>query len=85
MAIDSPLLQVLKAQADAEGRECVVGALIADSADRVFVQKRSTNRRLFPGCWDIAGGHVEPGEMLEQALAREIREETGLEPRLECS
>jgi 8-oxo-dGTP diphosphatase len=41
------------------------------------VQKRSPDRVLFPGCWDIPGGHVEPDETLYQALAREIEEETG--------
>jgi 8-oxo-dGTP pyrophosphatase MutT (NUDIX family) len=30
-----------------------------------------------PGTWDVAGGHVEPGETPQQALAREIEEETG--------
>jgi hypothetical protein len=54
-----------------------VGALIIDRAGRVFVQKRAPDRKLFPGCWDIAGGHVEPGESLHQALGREIQEETG--------
>ncbi|GIG00144.1 hypothetical protein Cci01nite_52370 [Catellatospora citrea] len=34
-------------------------------------------RKLFPGAWDIVGGHVEPGETPEDALAREISEETG--------
>ena len=34
-------------------------------------------RGLFPGTWDIVGGHVEAGETPEQALAREIEEETG--------
>jgi 8-oxo-dGTP pyrophosphatase MutT (NUDIX family) len=32
---------------------------------------------LFPGCWDIIGGHVEPNETLEITLRREIQEETG--------
>jgi 8-oxo-dGTP pyrophosphatase MutT (NUDIX family) len=47
----------------------------------VFVQRRSTTRRVLPGIWDIVGGHIEVGETLEEALAREIKEETGWELR----
>jgi len=63
-------------QAEAEGRACVVGGLLVRDG-RVFVMRRAPDRRLFPGGWDIVGGHVEPGETLPQALAREIKEETG--------
>jgi|CXWL01.1.fsa_nt_gi mutator protein MutT len=67
----------LQAQASRECKECVVGGLIIYQNSQVFVQKRSPDRRMFPGCWDIPGGHVEPGETLYEALVREIREETG--------
>ena len=55
----------------------VVGALIADENGRIYVQRRTMERKLFPGCWDIVGGHVESGETLEEALKREVEEETG--------
>ncbi|MDR7279937.1 NUDIX hydrolase [Catenuloplanes atrovinosus] len=53
------------------------GALIVDDDGRIFVQRRSAQRRLFPDTWDIVGGHVEAGESVEDALHREVREETG--------
>jgi 8-oxo-dGTP pyrophosphatase MutT (NUDIX family) len=58
------------------GPSCV-GALIRDQRSRVYVHRRSPDRRLFPGIWDVVGGPLEPGESPEQALAREIEEETG--------
>lgn len=67
----------LQMQAVAEGKVCVVGALIRNTKGHVFVQKRAPTRRLFPSCWDVVGGHVEAGETLFQALAREVTEETG--------
>ncbi|MFJ1750469.1 NUDIX hydrolase [Streptomyces sp. NPDC088116] len=62
---------------EADEPRLVVGALIRDPYDRIFVQRRSADRRLFPGCWDVVGGAVEEGEFLLDALHREITEETG--------
>ncbi len=65
------------AAAEAEARRLVVGALVTDGAGRIYVQRRSLSRELFPGCWDLVGGHAEAGESVRQALARELAEETG--------
>ncbi|MFI5710390.1 GNAT family N-acetyltransferase [Kribbella sp. NPDC051620] len=54
-----------------------VGALIRDEHGRVYVQRRTAERRLLPGIWDVVGGHLENGESPEEALAREVEEETG--------
>jgi 8-oxo-dGTP diphosphatase len=53
------------------------GAIILDPNGRIFLQRRAPDRRLFPDCWDIVGGHAEPGETPEQTLRREVHEETG--------
>ncbi|MEV4627685.1 NUDIX domain-containing protein [Micromonospora sp. NPDC049523] len=53
------------------------GALIVDDDGRIFFQRRSPQRKLFPDTWDIVGGHLEPGEGIEDALSREVTEETG--------
>ena len=55
----------------------VVGAVIVDPSDRVFLHRRSDERTLSPGAWDIPGGHVMPGEAVYTALGREVWEETG--------
>ena len=57
----------------------VVRISIFDEAGRLLVQKRSTQKELFPGRWDnSAAGHVDVGETYEQAALRELSEELGL-------
>lgn len=70
-------LDSFAARAVADRRRLVVGALITDDQGRIYVQRRSEDRALFPGCWDIVGGHAESGEDLVTALGREVLEETG--------
>ncbi len=57
---------------------CVGAVIVADAVDRrVLVVQRG--RPPGVGLWSVPGGRVEPGESDEQAVRREVREETGLE------
>ena len=59
-------------------RVVVVGILRNARGDTLLC-RMPEDRGVFPGEWGLPGGGVEPGETLEQALRREIREELGLE------
>jgi len=47
---------------------------------QVLLGRRAANKRVYPGRWDLIGGHVEAGETPELALIREAEEEVGLTP-----
>jgi len=55
-----------------------VGAVIVDEG-RVLLIRRG--KPPLQGRWVVPGGTVELGETLEEAVVRELREETGLEVR----
>lgn len=58
-----------------------VGAVITNSAGQVVLIRRGKAPR--EGQWSIPGGRIEWGETIEEALRREIMEETGLTVRIE--
>jgi len=57
----------------------VVHVHIYNDKGQLFLQKRSTKKKIQPGKWDTAvGGHIAYGEDLETGLMREVEEEVGL-------
>ena len=56
-----------------------VGAIITDDAGRLLLIRRGHEPGR--GLWSLPGGRVEPGETDEQAVIREVGEETGLSVR----
>jgi ADP-ribose pyrophosphatase YjhB (NUDIX family) len=56
-----------------------VGAVVHDAAGRLLLIRRG--RDPHRGRWSLPGGRVEAGESPEQAIEREVLEETGLTVR----
>ena len=52
-------------------------AIIPFPENKILLIKRST--KPFVGYWALPGGRMDPGEIVEQTVVRECKEETGLD------
>ena len=59
-----------------------VVAAVIERNGRVLICRRKPGGR-HPLKWEFPGGKVEPGEDPREALARELREELGIEARID--
>jgi len=62
-------------------RTIAAGLII--SADNMVLLGRKDSSSYYPDCWHLPGGGVKDGETPEQALVREIQEETGINLEME--
>ncbi len=60
----------------------VVAAALFDAQRRVLIAERPAGKHM-AGWWEFPGGKVGPHETDREALARELREELGIEARPE--
>ncbi|MCP2297588.1 8-oxo-dGTP diphosphatase [Nocardia amikacinitolerans] len=76
--IDTALLDMLtlNAQRD-EVQQLVVGAVVHFDGKVLLLQRPTDD--FMGGLWELPSGKVDPGETVDQALIREIKEETGLD------
>ena len=57
--------------------EVAVAILVRPDGEVLLAQRPA--HKVYGGWWEFPGGKIEPGEAPEQALARELREELGVE------
>lgn len=55
-----------------------VKIVIRDKEGRCLLLKRSMSSKGNPGKWEFPGGKIDTGERFDEALLREVAEETGL-------
>lgn len=53
-------------------------AILRNEKGEFLLLRRSENSRSNPGKWDLPGGKLIRGETLEEAVVREVWEETGI-------
>lgn len=56
-----------------------VGIWVQDPEGKLLVTRRSLTKGFAPGKWENTGGHVQAGELPEEGVIRELKEETGVE------
>jgi nucleoside triphosphatase len=60
-------------------RRIIAVGLVWNQRGELLFCKMKPDRGVFPGQWGFPGGGIQPGELRDAALHRELREELGIE------
>lgn len=61
----------------------VVAVALIDADGRVLIAQRPEGRKM-AGLWEFPGGKIDPGELPEDALIRELKEELDIDVTANC-
>ena len=61
----------------------VAACALIDADGRVLIAQRPQGKSM-AGLWEFPGGKVESGELPEETLIRELKEELGIDVKQEC-
>ncbi|MFE7798688.1 NUDIX hydrolase [Nocardia sp. NPDC057440] len=76
--IETTLLEKLTDEAERDGvQQLVVGAVVQYDGKILLLQRPIED--FMGGIWELPSGKVDPGETIDHALIREVKEETGLD------
>jgi 8-oxo-dGTP diphosphatase len=63
----------------------VIGVVVKLNDDRILLLKRNAQRRTSPNKWQTPSGFIKEGESAEEAVLREVKEETSLDGTIKKS
>lgn len=57
-------------------------SVVKNEEDKILVLRRHPKSRTNPHKWELPGGKIEKGEFFDEALIREVKEETSLDVKV---
>lgn len=57
-------------------------SIVKNEKDKILVLRRHPKSKTNPHKWELPGGKIEKGEFFDEALIREVKEETNLDVKV---
>ncbi len=56
-----------------------VGVIVLNENNEMLLEKRTSTKKQSPNKWALCAGHIEAGDIPENAILREVKEEIGID------
>ena len=75
---ENPESYPVKAKKPQVPHKVVGAAILLDAQNRILIAQRNPERGMLAGLWEFPGGKIADGETMPACIARELKEEMGL-------